>query len=320
MRTGFLYDPVFLQHDTGTGHPECPQRLSHGFQYLSQQSWFSSLHRYQAQSTERSMLQLVHSDEYIDRAMHSCNEGQPFLDSMDVVICSHSYDIALKATGSLLQLADEVVQNNIDNAFAMIRPPGHHAEANQALGFCLFNNVAILARYLQQHHGLDKILIIDWDVHHGNGTQHLFEEDPSVLYISIHQYPYYPGTGAYSEDGIGRGKGATLNCPMNAGSDDQVYETVFREKILPKIDGFKPECIIISAGFDAHCSDPLANMNLSTDFFAWMTTRMMEKANEYCEGRIISALEGGYHLDMLAKCIAEHISVLSGNHNWENYP
>ncbi|MCG8324888.1 MAG: histone deacetylase, partial [Thiotrichales bacterium] len=180
---------------------------------------------------------------------------------------------------------------------------------------CLFNNVAILARYLQKQHGLDKILILDWDVHHGNGTQHLFEEDPSVLYISTHQYPYYPGTGAYTEDGIGKGKGATLNCPMPAGADDVMYETAFMEKILPGIDEFRPDSIIISAGFDAHRQDPLAQINLSTEFFGWMTSRIMEKADAYCDGRILSALEGGYNLQMLPLCVAEHLSVLSARHS-----
>jgi acetoin utilization deacetylase AcuC-like enzyme len=176
----------------------------------------------------------------------------------------------------------------------------------------LFNNAAITARYLQQQHGLDKILILDWDVHHGNGTQHTFEEDPSVLYISTHQYPYYPGTGAWNETGTGRGQGATLNCPMPAGSGDREYETAFMEKILPKIDAFRPEFIIISAGFDAHKNDPLGDINLSTEFFGWMTKVLQEKAEKYSAGKLISLLEGGYNLKMLPLCIAEHLKVMAG--------
>lgn len=313
MSSGFLYDPVFLDHDTGAGHPECSERLRSSLDYLSQQHWFQSLEEIPSITAERKWIECVHDDEYIKRAKETCHAGSGYLDSMDVSVCEKSYDIALLAAGSVLNLADHIIENKIDNGFAMIRPPGHHAEKHTALGFCLFNNVAILARYLQKQHGLDKILILDWDVHHGNGTQHLFEEDPSVLYISTHQYPFYPGTGSVSENGQGRGQGATLNCPMNAGSTDKEYELAFMQKILPKFDEFKPEVIIISAGFDAHQLDPLAQINLSTDFFGWMTARVMEKADQYCHGRIISALEGGYNLKMLPLCIAEHLSVLSGH-------
>jgi len=313
MATGFLYDPVFLKHNTGPGHPECSERLAVSIDYLQKQMWFDGLIRLKSKQADLEWIRLLHDDKYISRAETTCRSGSAFLDSMDVMVSRESYDIALLAAGSMLEMADQLMNKTIDNGFAMVRPPGHHAEHGMALGFCLFNNVAILARYLQKQHGLDKILILDWDVHHGNGTQHLFEEDPTVLYISTHQYPYYPGTGAWSETGIGQGQGATLNCPMAAGSGDKVYELAFMEKILPKIDEFKPDAIIISAGFDAHQLDPLAQINLSTEFFGWMTARVMEKAEQYCEGRILSALEGGYNLQMLPLCIAEHLSVLSQN-------
>jgi acetoin utilization deacetylase AcuC-like enzyme len=232
---------------------------------------------------------------------------------MDVSVSKKSFNVALQAAGSAMELADQIISAKIDNGFALLRPPGHHAENSMALGFCLFNNVAILARYLQQQHGLDRVLIMDWDVHHGNGTQHTFEDDPSVLYISTHQYPYYPGTGAWFETGIGRGVGATLNCPMAAGSGDLEFEAAFMEKILPKIDQFRPEIFIISAGFDAHVNDPLGNINLSTEFFGWMTRVLMEQADKYAKGRLISLLEGGYNLKMLPLCIAEHLKVISEN-------
>lgn len=313
MKTGFLYDPVYLHHDTGAGHPECSERLACTIQYLQNQKWFDQLQIVPARIAEQNWLETVHDYDYINRAKKTCASGVPFLDSMDVSICKESFDIALQATGGVLQLADQMIENNIDNGFALIRPPGHHAEKDMALGFCLFNNVAILARYLQKQHGLNKIMILDWDVHHGNGTQHTFEDDPSVLYISTHQYPYYPGTGAWYETGNGRGEGATLNCPMAAGTGDFDYEKIFTDKILPKIDQFKPEIFIISAGFDAHRDDPLGQINLSTGFYGWMTKALMEKADKYAEGKIISVLEGGYHLKRLPECVGLHLAALSGN-------
>ena len=205
-----------------------------------------------------------------------------------------------------------MISGKIENGFGLLRPPGHHAEKEFAMGFCLFNNIAILARYLQIKHTLEKILILDWDVHHGNGTQHTFEEDPSVLYISLHQYPFYPGSGALWETGAGKGKGATLNCPVRASSDNAVYEEAFRTRILPKIDSFKPDAILISAGFDAHDQDPLADIRLTSDFFGWMSLRMMEVAAKYAGGRLLSLLEGGYNLDVLPECVAKHLEVLTG--------
>ncbi len=313
MKTGFHYDPVYLQHDTGTGHPECSERLTATMHYLKDQPFFKHLQPVATRTADLQWIETIHDHNYIHRAKTTCDAGVPFLDSMDVSICKKSFNVALQAAGSAMELADQIISAKLNNGFALIRPPGHHAENTQALGFCLFNNVAILARYLQQQHGLDKVLILDWDVHHGNGTQHTFEDDPSVLYISTHQYPYYPGTGAWFETGSGRGEGATLNCPMAAGSGDREYEAAFMEKILPKIDQFRPEIIIISAGFDAHVNDPLGNINLSTEFYGWMTQVLMEKADNYSAGRLISLLEGGYNLKMLPRCIAEHLKVLSDN-------
>ncbi len=311
MKTGFIYDEMFLKHDPGTGHPECSHRLTASMNYFHTRPWFNELTHLSPKETDSGWLTQSHQSEYITRARDMCLSGAPYLDSMDVGICRDSYDVALLAISAGLTLADEVIHGNIDNGFALLRPPGHHAEKNMALGFCLFNNAAILASYLQQNFGVDKIMILDWDVHHGNGTQHIFEEDPTVLYISAHQYPFYPGTGVYTETGTGRGKDATLNCPMPAGSNDRDYEQIFMEKILPKIQQFKPEFIIISAGFDAHENDPLAEICLSTGFYGWMTERVMESANQHCHGRIISLLEGGYNLDVLPLCIEQHLLKLS---------
>jgi acetoin utilization deacetylase AcuC-like enzyme len=320
MKTGFVYDPQFLEHDPGNGHPERKERLSTAIDYLQQQAWFTTLTPVSAQSAKRQWIQTIHADDYIERAAAACSSGATFLDVSDVGVSARSYDVALLAAGSLMSMADQVVDEQLDNGFVMARPPGHHAEHDMALGFCMFNNVAVTTRYLQQHHGLDKILILDWDVHHGNGTQHSFEEDPSVLYVSTHQYPFYPGTGAYSETGNGAGAGATLNCPMPAGADDSEYEAAWRERILPRIDSFAPQMIIVSAGFDAHRADPLAQMNLSTEFYAWMTERLMEQAEKHCAGRLISILEGGYNVNELPQCIGEHLQVLAGRAATQSAP
>ncbi len=311
MTTGFVFDEVFLSHRTGAGHPECAQRLSATMDHLTTLPLYDKLNFLDALPAQQEFIETSHSAAYLARARHTCLGGSAFLDSMDTTVSKESFDIALKAAGASIALADGVIDGEISNGFALVRPPGHHAEHEQAMGFCILNNVAILARYLQAHHGLDKVMILDWDVHHGNGTQHTFEEDPSVLFVSTHQYPFYPGTGAWSETGIGKGSGATVNCPMPAGSGDEDYEAAFMEKILPAIDEFKPEFVIISAGFDAHRDDPLGDVNLSTGFYGWMTSRVMEAADKHAGGRIVSVLEGGYNLAMLPLCIEEHLKVLS---------
>ena len=313
MTTGFIFDERFLQHDTGPGHPERPQRLTAVMAEIQRQQWANTLHELPARAADIAVIENTHSLRYIQRAASACRQGAPFLDTTDVTISASSCDVAMLAAGSPLVLADAVVDGAIDNGFALLRPPGHHAEHEFAMGFCLFNNVAILARYLQNHHGLGKIAIIDWDVHHGNGTQHSFEADPSVLYISTHQYPYYPGSGAASEDGIGAGIGATLNCPMPAGATDALYEQAFVEQILPKLGSFKPEFLIISAGFDAHHDDPLAEVLLSTELFGWMSARLLEVAEQHAGGRIISVLEGGYNLKRTGECVALHLQHLTAD-------
>ena len=312
MSTGFLYDPAFLSHDTGPGHPERSDRLRAVMSVLPKQSWYGDLVQFKPHLPERKWIEQVHSSAYIKRAEEACRHELPYLDVADVAICRESYDIAMMASGAAIELGDAVVTGQVDNAFAAMRPPGHHAERDLALGFCLFNNVAVLARYLQKHHHLDKVLILDWDVHHGNGTQHTFEDDPSVMYVSTHQYPFYPGTGAASETGTGRGAGATVNCPMPAGSEDEDYETAWRERILPAVNDFAPDFVIISAGFDAHRRDPLAQVELSTGFYRWMTERMLEVADQHAGGRLVSLLEGGYDLQALAECVSVHVATLAG--------
>ena len=314
MSTGFVYDERFLAHHAGAGHPERRERLESVIAHLRRQAWFETLHAVAPRPCERDWLETVHSGRLIERARDACRQGRSFLDVGDVGICRDSYEVARLAAGGALALADGVARGEFANGFALSRPPGHHAEHDLALGFCLFNNVAIAARYLQRRHGLGKVLILDWDVHHGNGTQHTFESDPSVLYVSTHQYPFYPGTGAATEEGEGRGRGATLNCPMPAGAGDHDYEAAFLRRILPKIDAFAPEAVILSAGFDAHAADPLAQIRLSTGFFSWMTERMLEVAERHAGGRLISVLEGGYDTGALPGCVAAHLGLLCREH------
>lgn len=315
MSTAFLYDDRFLAHDTGAGHPERADRLVASIERVRREPWQDGLIEVPARLCDDDEIRSIHSPEYLSRAQQACRQGAPFLDTPDVAINAVSYDTARLAAGGVLALCDSVMEGDADNAFALIRPPGHHAEQGVALGFCLLNNVAIAARYLQHRYSVEKVAIVDWDVHHGNGTQHLFEADPTVLYASLHQYPYYPGTGAQSEDGIGKGKGATVNCPMSAGCGDDDYETAFVERVLPAIENFGPDMVLISAGFDAHSADPLAQMQLSTGMFGWMTDRLLETADKHCQGRIVSMLEGGYDLRALSECVAVHLGRLAGERN-----
>ena len=312
MTTAFHYDPAYLAHDPGRGHPECAARLEGAIAHLEQQPWFGELRPIAARPAAREWLETVHSAAYIDRVEQACLRGERTIDSPDVGVCERSHEIAVLAAGAALALADAVAGGEAANGFSLMRPPGHHAEHELAMGFCLYNNVAIAARYLQRRHGLDKVLILDWDVHHGNGTQHTFEADPSVCYISLHQYPLYPGTGAASETGVGAGRGTTLNCPMAAASTDEDYRRAFSEAVLPCIDRFRPGIILLSAGFDAHRDDPLAGINLGSDCFGWMTERVMESAARHCDGRIVSLLEGGYSLGALQHCVARHVAALGG--------
>ncbi len=311
MKTAFVYDPVFLRHDTGQGHPERSQRLSAAYDLLRTQSWFSELLRLEPVKADLQWVGAIHDQRYIDRVRQACELEHRHIDSPDVSISRASYEVALNAAGSVLEITDQVMAGKADNGFAMIRPPGHHAETDIAMGFCLFNSIAITARYLQMKYDLERILILDWDVHHGNGTQHIFEHDPSVFYISLHQFPHYPGTGALSETGLGDGVGATLNCPMSPGLGDEHYRQAFKETILPRAGKFAPDAVLISAGFDAHYADPLGSINLDSQSYEWMTQVMMELADQHCDGRVISVLEGGYDLSALAESVTQHVNVLS---------
>ena len=308
-KTGFVFHEEFLQHDTGVRHPERADRLINIVDNLTRTGLLQKLNIINPDLAKLKWIEKIHSTEYIHSVKKACELGYSNLDS-DTGICSKSYRIALLAAGGILAAADTIMKGTITNCFCAVRPPGHHAEKHRAMGFCLFNNVAITAKYLQQQYSLRKILIIDWDVHHGNGTQNAFYEDPTVFYFSIHQSPHYPGTGLINETGAGEGEGFTMNVPLTSGQRDEDYINIFHSKLSPAVEKFKPDLILISAGFDAHQDDHLSGMLLSENGFSELTKIVVDLANKFCGGRIISILEGGYNLEKLASSVAAHIKVL----------
>ena len=309
--TGFIYDEIYLEHKTTPGHPERPERLVEIIKRLKTDGLYSQLLELRPAPAALDWVQTVHSLEYIERAQKSCESSAGYLDSADVPISRRSYDAAVMAAGGVLTAVDAVMKRQVTNAFCAVRPPGHHAMENQALGFCIFNNVAIGTKYVQKKYGLSNVLIVDWDVHHGNGTQAAFYDDPTVLYFSVHQYPFYPGTGSEAEKGEGKGLNYTINVPLPAGSGDDAYVKAFEEKLRPAALAFGPDFVFISAGFDAHENDLLGGMKVTADGFAELTRIVKAIAARCCNGRIVSVLEGGYHLGGLAASVEAHIRVLS---------
>lgn len=308
---GFIYHPDYLKHDTGIGHLERPDRLRMLVKHLLGAELWKKLHHLQPTAAAVEWLTTVHPEKHVKTIERRCRSGETILDFGDTHVCKDSFDVALMAAGGVLLGIDQVMTGKLSCAFCAIRPPGHHAETQTVMGFCLFNNVAIGARYAQKTYGVERVAILDWDVHHGNGTQEIFYDDPTVLYISLHQYPYYPGSGAANETGIGKGEGFTLNCPMPAGSGWKEYDEAFRSSILPALHKFQPQLLLISAGFDAHKDDPLAHIQLTDDSFAEMTKMLREIATKYCNGKIVSVLEGGYNLEALARSVERHLKELT---------
>ncbi|MEJ2097009.1 MAG: histone deacetylase [Deltaproteobacteria bacterium] len=311
-KTGFLYDQRYLLHDTGPYHPEIPERLQAIYQGLESAGLLPKLIRIEAVRADMKWIETVHSQAYIRRFEEVCFSCQTTLDTPDNRLCTETFETALLAVGGILKTADMVMKSEIDNAFCAVRPPGHHAESSQAMGFCYFNNIAIAAKYLQQQWKVGKVGIVDFDVHHGNGTQHIFENDPTVFYYSIHQHPSfaYPGTGREFEKGNEDGRGFTLNTPVLPGQGDEEYLHYIKRDLLPAFEQFKPDMILVSAGFDGHKDDDMSDVNLSTEMFTWIMERIMEMAETYCNGRIISILEGGYCLQKLPELARNHVSVL----------
>jgi acetoin utilization deacetylase AcuC-like enzyme/formylglycine-generating enzyme required for sulfatase activity len=309
-KTGFVYDDIYLEHKTTPDHPERPQRLVAIVDRLKQNGLYPELLKLTPSPAPVKWIEMLHSPEYIQRAENSCKQDTRFLDSMDTPVSPKSYNAALMAVGGVFSAIDAVMQKKVTNAFCAVRPPGHHAVEDAAMGFCIFNNVAIGARYIQKQYGLPKILIIDWDVHHGNGTQAAFYDDPNVLYFSTHQYPFYPGTGGVSEKGTGKGLNYNINVPLPAGSTDADYIEAFKEILEPAALTFSPDFVLISAGFDAHENDLLGGMKVTTEGFAKLTQIVKQIAQKCCENRLVAVLEGGYDLEGLADAVEAHINVL----------
>lgn len=302
MGVWYYYSPLFLQHLTG-GHPECPERLTvinrEVEPIIPRESWI------EPPDATIGQIEAVHDPSYINEVREACRAGGGYLD-LDTPISPLSYEAAVRAAGAACAAVEAVVAGKTRRAFCAVRPPGHHAEHGKAMGFCLFNNVAIAARHGRTL-GAKKVAIVDWDTHHGNGTQHAFEDNPAVLYASIHGDSIYPGTGRADETGVGEGKGFTINHPVPAGSGDKEYLRIFNHSIIPRISAFKPDLVLISAGFDAHEGDPIGCMEVTDDGFAEMTRLVVACAEKTCGGRIVSALEGGYNLETLGKTVATHL-------------
>ena len=309
-KTGLVYDPRYLGHDMGAEHPESSGRLHAIMQRLGQSGTAARLVKLEPREAEDEWITNIHTHSYLAMLKsHAPRNGRVSLDP-DTSMSSGSLTAAYLAAGGTLAAVDAIIKRQVDHVFCAVRPPGHHAEAGRAMGFCLLNNVAIAARYVQKKHGLARVLIVDWDVHHGNGTQHSFEDDPSVLFFSTHQYPHYPGTGRAAERGRGAGEGFTINVPMEPGEGDEEYCAVFEKLLVPAADAFRPDFVIISAGFDAHKDDPLASMELTEAGYADLTGIVAGIANRHAGGRILSSLEGGYHLTSLAASVDCHIQAL----------
>ncbi len=310
--TAIVADPVFMKHDTGPGHPESPERLAAIYKLLEEKGLMETLEKTPLREADPEEISRIHTPEHVERVKATSEEKRFWMDG-DTPTSSGSYRAALLAAGSVLNAVDAVVSREVDNAFALVRPPGHHAEKNQAMGFCLFNNVAIAARHAQKRHNINRVLIVDWDVHHGNATQHSFYDDPSVLYFSTHRFPFYPGTGALDETGSKEGAGYTVNIPLSAGCDDSVFDACFRQVLVPVVRSFRPELVLVSAGFDTHQFDPLGGMRVSDQGFGRLMGIILDLAREHCDGRVLLTLEGGYHLEGQAESVAEVLSVCKGD-------
>ncbi len=311
-RTGLVLDHRFEAHDAGPGHPEHPERLRAIANAFHARGLIGRCHRIAATPADLGLLLRNHDEEYIKRVRGWCASGRTRGDTPDTGLCAESFNVALLAAGAVVNAVDAVMASKAANAFCAVRPPGHHAERNRCMGFCLLNNAAIAARRLLDDHGLERVLILDWDVHHGNGTQHSFDDDPRVFYISLHGHPgiLYPGTGYAHERGRGKGDGFTLNVPIVPPGGDGVWRAAFDELVLPAIDGYRPQFVLVSAGFDAHRLDPLGPLELESQSFGWMTEAMLSTALQHCGGRLVSVLEGGYDLAALSESACIHMERL----------
>ena len=312
MSTALVHHPIYEKHDTGLGHPETPERYRVIVDAIKADAKLSErLIEIAPERALQGIVQAAHTKDHFRRVEHAFVEGLDRLDA-DTVISMQSFDAALFAAGGACRAVDAVMTGEADNAFVAVRPPGHHATAERAMGFCLFNNVAVAARYAQNKYPeIERVAIVDWDVHHGNGTQGIFYTDPSVFFFSMHQYPWYPGTGARGETGHGRGQGYTLNVPVKAHTPAETQKANFEAALADISNVIKPDLIIVSAGFDAHLTDPLGQLRLTDDDFVAMTGDVRAWADEVCGGRVVSCLEGGYNLDTLGETVRRHVEALA---------
>jgi acetoin utilization deacetylase AcuC-like enzyme len=312
MPTAFIHHPIYEKHDTGFGHPETPERYRVVVDAIRADSELANrLVPITPDKASQGVVQAAHTKDHFRRVENAFAEGHDRLD-MDTVISMQSFDAALFAAGGACRAVDAVMTGEASNAYVAVRPPGHHATAERAMGFCLFNNVAVAARYAQnKYKEIERVAVVDWDVHHGNGTQGIFYTDPTVFFFSMHQYPWYPGTGARGETGHGRGQGYTLNVPVKAHTPADTQKANF-DAAIGEIDAaMKPDLVIISAGFDAHLTDPLGQLRLTDADFVSMTRTILDWADQVCGGRVVSCLEGGYNLDTLGDTVRRHVQALA---------
>jgi acetoin utilization deacetylase AcuC-like enzyme len=308
-KTAVVWDQRYLLHETGAWHPERPERLEAIRQVLEKRPVGKKVERMEPRLATVEEIALVHEFEYVKKIEKTA--GHELQLDPDTSVSPQSWMAARLAVGGLLSCVDEVIEGRVENAFAFVRPPGHHAEKARAMGFCLFNNVAIAAEYALRNKGCQKILIVDYDVHHGNGTQWSFYDRPDVFYISAHRYPFYPGTGARREEGEGKGKGYTLNVPFPGGEGDHEYLKAFDQDVIPAALDFQPDLVLVSAGYDAHRLDPIGGMNVTAEGFAQMTDKIVEVAKKTCDGRVVMVLEGGYSLEGLSESVEATLQALT---------
>ena len=308
MTTAIFFSPTCVQHVPGPSHPECPERLQ-VVETTLRESEFAALRWHDAPKATLEQIYRNHPREYVDKILSTIpDQGFAQLDG-DTIVCPQSGDAAMHAAGAVCAAVDAVMAGHCRQAFCAVRPPGHHAEPTQAMGFCVFNSVAIAARHAQASHGLERVAVVDFDVHHGNGTQASFFSNESLFFASTHQWPLYPGTGAKSERGIANN---IVNMPLPPGTGSRSFREACDGIMLPALLRFAPSFLIISAGFDAHAADPLAQLELEEADFAWITSRLVEFARQHCQGRLVSSLEGGYDLNALSGCVRHHVRALSG--------
>jgi acetoin utilization deacetylase AcuC-like enzyme len=312
MRTGWFYHDIFLEHEAGNEHPERPERLRHLISGLEREGLLERMIALPFAPAKRETIEGLHSPAYVELVRLACERGMSWLGSPDTGICPRSYEVARHAVGAVLAACEAVVSGDVGAAFCAVRPPGHHAEASEAKGFCLFGNVALGAEHLVRRHGLRRVAVVDFDVHHGNGTQHFFEDRADVFFASIHEHPQYlfPGTGWPGEKGRGSGDGLTLNLPMPPGSGDEDYLRAFETKLIPALDAYRPEFLLLSTGFDAASGESLAHMELSPRSFGVITRTLVDVAHRWGGGRIVSVLEGGYEAENLEACGVAHVRAL----------